>query len=40
MNPEIVEKLGKATIAALGAAVVKYGPRVVRKLLELLGKKK
>lgn len=40
MNPEIVEKLGKATIAALGAAVVKYGPRVVRKSLEWLGKKK
>lgn len=40
MNPEIFEKLGKATSVAIGAAVAKYGPKVVRKLLELIGKKK
>lgn len=40
MNPEIVEKLGKATIVALGTAVAKYGPKVVKKLLESIGKKK
>ena len=36
MNPEIFEKLGKATIVALGAAVVK----VVDILLKSRGKKK
>lgn len=40
MNPDIFEKLGKATIVALGAAMAKYGSKVVKKLLESIGKKK
>lgn len=39
MNPKIIESLTKTGSVIIGAAISKYGPKLIKIILERLGRK-